>query len=145
VTDHAGNETEVKKSYAVGYAVCELYDWTKSQRAGANYTIKIELCDAAGTNVSSEGIVLTAIEVVDKDGTTFRLEPNFSGGSNDGFVFRYNATDNSYIYNLKTDDFPAGASRLGYVTSPAPLTEQQRNDIVTSGGSTNWARFTLSS
>jgi predicted outer membrane repeat protein len=142
-TDKAGNSSVVTKTYTVGYRVCELYDWTKSQKIGSNYTIKIRLCDAAGNNLSARSILLTAIEVLDQTGNEFTIEPNFSGSSNDGYQFRYEPKDKSYIYNLKTDGFPPGALRLGFVTTSASLTEAQRQAIIASNGSTNWARFTL--
>jgi hypothetical protein len=70
-----------------------------------------------------------------------QLEPDFSGGSNTGFEFRFSSKN--YIYNLKTDGFPAGSYVLGFVTTPDSLTTTQRDAIVAANGSTSFARFTI--
>ncbi|HSP28976.1 MAG TPA: hypothetical protein VLN74_10550, partial [Ilumatobacteraceae bacterium] len=98
------------------YGICLLYDPTQEKNIGSNYTIKLRLCDSQGRNLSARNITLTALTV------DLNLDPgpNFSGKANDGYEFRYNASDASYIYNLDTTALSAGNHRLYFTTRQVP-------------------------
>ncbi|MCU0260212.1 MAG: chitobiase/beta-hexosaminidase C-terminal domain-containing protein, partial [Ilumatobacteraceae bacterium] len=117
--DNAGNGTTRTATYTVtpAFAVCYLYDPYQPKNIGSNYTIKIRLCDpVTGANLSSRNITLTALTV---NGI---IDPgaNFSGNSNNGYVFRWTASDRSYTYNLDTARLPAGLNTLFFTTQPVP-------------------------
>ncbi|MDW3213051.1 MAG: choice-of-anchor Q domain-containing protein [Ilumatobacteraceae bacterium] len=120
-TDRAGTTTTATASYTVNLCVIEQYDHTQSKQIGSNYTIKIQLCDATGRNISSRNIVLTAVSVTGSDGVSFPPGPNDSGNSNNGYEFRY--AQKGYIYNLDTTSFPyvaPGSYTLNFTTAPVP-------------------------
>jgi hypothetical protein len=49
---------------------------------------------------------------------TLALRPNFSGRSNDGFLFRF--TGDSYIYNLDTTGYPSGTNEMWFYVDGQP-------------------------
>jgi hypothetical protein len=117
--DKAGNRQTNQAGYSVGYLLCDplLYDATQAKTIGSNYTIKLRLCDANNRNVSSKDLRLTALRVTALDtNIDYDPGPNYSGNSNNGYEFRYEAKDRSYVYNLKTDFFPAGNLLLKFTT-----------------------------
>ena len=82
-----------------------MYNADQAKNAGSNYTIKIELCDDSGANISDRKITLTALTITREDGTIYDPGKNDSGnangGNNDLFEFRYSNRD-GYVYNLDT-------------------------------------------
>lgn len=101
--------------------VIEDYDHTQAKQIGSNYTIKIQLCDANGKNISSRNIVLTAVSVSGSNGVSFPPGPNDSGNANSAYEFRF--SQKSYIYNLDTTSFPfidPGSYTLNFTTEPVP-------------------------
>ncbi len=92
--DTAGNvAVSLPITYTVGYGVCLQYDPTKPTTG--TVPIKLQLCDAAGRNLSAAGIKLTATRY---DSSNALPSPNWQGGSNTGYDFRFSSP--SYIYNL---------------------------------------------
>ncbi|MCU0308526.1 MAG: hypothetical protein MUE51_12310, partial [Thermoleophilia bacterium] len=129
-TDRAGNTATASRSYSVAYRVCLDYNPSKAGNIGATFPIKLRLCDAAGRNLSSSAITLRATEVARVgSGTSPALPPNDAGSSNSdpSYLFRLNAADSSYIYNLKTDGpgFVRGSYVLRFVVNgtTAPVYE----------------------
>jgi hypothetical protein len=112
-TDEAGNVTTASAEFSIGYRICLLYDPDHEQPVTGAVPIKLQLCDAAGTNLSKPSITLTALTV---DGT-LDPGPNFSGNSNYGRAFRYNAKLKGYIYNLNVDGLVAGPHTLEFEAS----------------------------
>jgi hypothetical protein len=104
-TDNAGNTATGSATYSAAYGLCLLYDNTKSYKAGSTAPLKIYLCDANGTDVSSSDIVLQAIALN-------RLDNNAAGTLEDSGLanspdnnFRYDSTlgpSGGYIFNLST-------------------------------------------
>ena len=94
-TDAAGNTATATVTYSVGYGVCLQYDPTKPQPVTGTVPVKVQLCDAAGNNLSSSGLKLTARHY---DDSSALPSPNWQGGSNPGYDFRFSS--GSYIYNL---------------------------------------------
>ena len=114
--DVAGNLTTLIRSYTVAYNVCLQYDPTKPSPLGGTMVIKLQLCNAAGVNLSSPSIAVVATLI---DGSV-APPPNFQGGSNLGNVFRF--ASGTYIYNLDTSQLPtigAGLHTLGFTVNGA--------------------------
>jgi hypothetical protein len=114
--DRAGNTTTLSQSYSVGYRICLQYDPAKPNPLGGTMVIKLQLCDAAGVNLSSPSIAVVATLI---DGSV-APPPNFQGSSNLGNVFRYSS--GSYVYNLDTSKLPtigAGTHSLGFTVNGA--------------------------
>jgi hypothetical protein len=112
--DVAGNRTTLSSSYNVGYLVCLQYDPTKPAPLGGTMVIKLQLCNAAGVNLSSPSIAVVATLI---DGS-MAPPPNFQGGSNLGNAFRFSS--GSYIYNLDTSQLPTigvGPHSLGFTVN----------------------------
>ena len=119
-SDNAGNTASQSVSYAISYNVCLLYDPTKARKSGSTYPIQIQLCDAAGHNVSSSGIIVQALSVT-------RLTTNApgvlddAGNSNPDFDFRYDSGLGGYIFNLKTTGFSTGTYNLNFSAGSDPV------------------------
>jgi hypothetical protein len=112
--DVAGNRTTLSRSYNVGYNICLQYDPNKANPLGGTMVIKLQLCNAAGVNLSSPSIAVVATLI---DGA-ITPPPNFQGNSNYGNVFRF--TSGMYVYNLDTSQLPTigvGAHFLGFTVN----------------------------
>jgi hypothetical protein len=97
----------------VTYRICLGYDPLKGQPRTGTVPIKVGLCDAAGNNLSSASITLVAVY---QDVVGQLPSPNFQGGSNTGYEFRFGS--GAYIYNLDPNQPPAlgvGAHTLYFV------------------------------
>ena len=117
-TDRVGNSAQAAATYAVTYRLCLLYDPTKpAGSANSTVPVKLRLCDAAGANLSSTSLTVTAVGL---DGSP--PPPNFSGDANTGYTFRYDAGTSSYVYNLKTKGMSTGshAMTLSIQGDPVP-------------------------
>ena len=105
-TDASGNTATASVDYVVAYAVCLLYDPAKAQPSGGTVPIKLQICDAEGTNLSKSTITVTAVALFElfDDGTEVlvTLQPQDSGKANTDptFDFRYDSQLKGYIYNL---------------------------------------------
>lgn len=84
---------------SVGYGICVDGDLSKPKKAGSTIPVKLRLCTADGTNLSSPGVSVTALGDV-----------RASGKANPGNVFRF--TDDGYIFNLSTKGMSAGVHEL---------------------------------
>jgi hypothetical protein len=99
----------VNQSFQVSYQTCLLYDTTKANNAGSTVPIKLTLCSANGSNLSSAATVLHAVQLVNV--TTGAAAPvNDSGSSNPGGNFRFDGA--SYIFNLSTKNLSPGTWQL---------------------------------
>jgi hypothetical protein len=121
---NTGNYTTATKTVVerVNYGVCALYDQTKAAKSGSTIPIKLQLCNSAGVNLSSSGIVVHAI------GTRL-ISPNAwgavedAGNANPDMDFRFTMFDPStggYIFNLQTKGLSTGVYQLGYVVGADP-------------------------
>lgn len=104
------------------YNVRTLYDPTKAVRSGSTIPIKLQLCDAAGGNLSSPGITLhaTGVSMVSSN-ITGPVED--SGNSNPDNDFRYDAGlggTGGYIFNLNTNGLATGSYNLKFTVGTAP-------------------------
>jgi hypothetical protein len=116
-TDVAGNAAPtVTASYNSTYSIGLLYDPTKAAKSGSTIPIKIYLANAQGQDVSSSGIVLTALQVVKISNST-TSDVLDAGNSNPDSNFRFDSslgTSGGYIFNLKTTGLSSGTYRLDF-------------------------------
>lgn len=101
--DNAGNTNQATATYSVIYAVCG-WDSSTAVKAGATIPLKLYLCDAAGNNVSSSGVVVKATSLKKLDNTAVGIVED-SGSANPDSNFRYDSTlfgSGGYIFNLST-------------------------------------------
>jgi hypothetical protein len=113
--DNAGNTSSATNTYTVKYAICLLYDDSKSHKSGSTVPIKFYLCDAGGNDVSSSSIVVQATSL-EQQSTQGVLEDSGHANSPEN-NFRYAETlgpSGGYIFNLSTKS-PSPA--LGSTTS----------------------------
>jgi hypothetical protein len=101
----------------VGYGISPQYDQTKVSKSGSTIPIKLIITDANGNNISSAGIVITAVNLV-QTSTNVSGDPQDSGNSNPDNNFRF--AGDSYIYNLKTTGLTAGVYKLYFTVGGNP-------------------------
>jgi hypothetical protein len=103
----------------VGYALCLLYDATKSVKSGAVYPIKLQLCDANGVNLSSSSFTLHATQVTSVSG--FSGDPESPGNANPDNDFRFDTTlGPGYIFNFSTKGLATGTYSLNFTVTGDP-------------------------
>ena len=109
-TDAVGNSSTQSVSYNVAFGACLLYDTTHAAKSGSTIPIKFELCDAAGNDVSSSAITVTALQIVMvSTGVTDTIID--AGNANPDNNFRFDgglAPMGGYIFNLKTTGLATG-------------------------------------
>src|SRR5712691_9427075 len=115
--DNVGNTSHQTVTYEVGYNICTLYDSTRAVQSGATIPIKLEICDAAGNDLSSAGIMLTAIGVTQLS-TSISGPVMASGNANPDNNFRFAGP--GYIYNLSTQGLSTGTYALAFTISGDP-------------------------
>ncbi len=104
---------DYEEPVAPSYAVCPLYEQTKAHKAGATAPIKLQLCDASGSNLSSGAIVVNAAGLTKLDGTASALVED-SGNANPDADFRYDEDLGGYVFNLSTAELSAGTWQLNF-------------------------------
>ena len=109
--DNVGNTASSSASYVVAYAVCVDYDQEKAHRSGSTIPLKIRLCDAAGQNVSSASIPVTATSVT-RIGDQVSNDIADAGSANPDANFRY--AGGAYIFNLKLTGYATGVYELAF-------------------------------
>ncbi|HVL69824.1 MAG TPA: hypothetical protein VM364_21375 [Vicinamibacterales bacterium] len=120
--DNVGNTTTQSFSYAVTYVAKPLYDVAKPHKSGSTVPIRLMLTDAAGTNVSSAEIVVTAVRVQHAaTGASFPIAyPNGSPGA----TFRFDPSEpagGAYIFTLSLKNYAAGTYLLAFVAGEDPI------------------------
>jgi VCBS repeat-containing protein len=106
----------------VQYAICAQYDQTRSVQGGATFPIKLQICDAAGNNLSSATIVLHATAILAASGVAGPVQD--SGNANPDNDFRPtggNGSNAGYIFNLSTDDLATGTYALQFTVQGDPV------------------------
>ena len=122
-TDNVGNATDVLHPYNVSSGVCLLYDPAKVKNAGSTVPIKLQLCTATGTNVSSPLISVQATAVT-RTSSTVSGVPDDSGNANPDNFFRYDTTLQGYIFNLSTKGYLTGTYDLSFTVAGNPVTHR---------------------
>jgi hypothetical protein len=102
---------------ATPYAVCPLFDQSRSHRLGSTVPVRIQLCEPDGTNLSSPSLVVTATALAKVDGTASTALAEDSGNANPDNGFRYDASLQGYIYNLGTRGLSSGTWELRFTVS----------------------------
>jgi hypothetical protein len=110
-TDNAGNVTTQTVNYSVTYSTCLDYDPGNVYQAGRTVPIKLHVCDGGGNNLSSPGIVVTAVGV-GLVSTTVYGDVNASGGANPDNDFRF--VGGFYVLNMSTKGLSTGSYYLYY-------------------------------
>ena len=101
----------------VAFNICVLYDQTKAVKSGATYPIKLQLCDVNGNNVSSDAIVVHAVNV-QQISTSAYGDVITAGNANPDNNFRF--SDGYYILNLKTTGLSTGVYKLYFTAGADP-------------------------
>jgi hypothetical protein len=120
--DRAGNQGVQSITYAVSYAICALYDQTKSHHIGSTIPIKLLLCDATGNDRSTSAVSVTATGLVEVSSQTSGA-PVSDGAANPDNNFRYDSTlgtSGGYIYNLATGGLVTGTYTLSFAVAGDP-------------------------
>ena len=122
--DVAGNQASITVNYVVTYRICALFDQFAVHQSGSTIPIKLQLCDAAGTDLSSSGTVVTAV-MLRRVSTSVTGTPVASGNANPDSNFRFDSSlgpTGGYIYNLSTKGLASGSYQLSFVVSGDPAT-----------------------
>jgi hypothetical protein len=101
----------------VGYGIVALYDQTKVHQSGSTIPIKLEITDANGNNLSSAGLVVTAVGISLVSTNAYGPVED-SGNSNPDNNFRF--TSDSYTYNLQTTGSATGVYYLYFTVGSDP-------------------------
>ncbi len=88
--------------------------------------IKLSLCDAAGANVSTSSLVLTATAVT-QISTSAPGALEDAGSANPDNEFRF--TNGSYVFNLQTTGFSTGTYALTFTATGDPIPHQVQFQI----------------
>jgi hypothetical protein len=118
----------ISSTLRIPYNICLLYDPTKAVKSGTNVGIKLMLCDAAGNDLSSPSITLTATGIT-------KVSNSISGAisiQSSGDIFAdFNATvptfnfkftkglgtSGGYSYTLSTKGLTTGSYNLNFLVA----------------------------
>jgi VCBS repeat-containing protein len=106
----------------VQFGICAQYDQSRSVQGGATFPIKVQLCDAAGDNLSSQSIVLHATAILAASGVAGPVQD--SGNANPDNDFRSvggSGQNAGYIFNLSTDGLATGTYALQFTVTGDPV------------------------
>ncbi len=106
----------------VGYAVCVLYDQSKSVQRNATVPVKLYLCNSTGGDVSAAGTVVTATALALVSNNASALLDD-SGNANPDNNFRFDSTlgpAGGYIFNLSTKPLGSGTYGLQFTAGADP-------------------------
>ena len=114
----------VEQAFTVGYGIATLFDGTRAAKAGSTLPVKLRLTDAAGADLSSASLVVTAIRL-ELVSSAASIAVQDSGNANPDGNFRFDAslgTSGGYIFNLSTKGLVTGTYDLVFMVSgdPAP-------------------------
>ena len=101
------------------YNLCLLYDSSKAAKSGSTLPIKLEVCDAAGSDLSLPAITLHAVDITQATSSGV-IQVQDSGNANPGNNFRFDSTLGSsggYIFNLSTKGLAGGAFKLNFTVT----------------------------
>ena len=120
--DAAGNRAAGRFVVSVGYNLCLLYDPAKVHNAGSTVPVRVQLCTAAGDNLSSASVTLNATAVVMLS-TTAEGVIEDAGQANADSNFRYDAAlggTGGYIFNLQTKGLSRGTYEVRFTAGTSP-------------------------
>ncbi len=108
---------------SVTYAICLLYDPTKSVKQNGTIPIRIQLCDASGGNVSSAAVTVHALGISQVSDSASENLIEIESPSNPDNDFRFDQTlggTGGYIYNARTTGL-AGTYYLYFTAGSDPI------------------------
>jgi Tol biopolymer transport system component len=114
------------------YEVCPLFEQSRAYRIKSTVPVRLQLCDAQGENLSSQSLVVTATDLVKKDGTASPSLVEDAGNANPDNNFRYDPTlgdTGGYVYNLSTKELSTGTWELRFTVSGDPTTYSVSFDL----------------
>jgi predicted outer membrane repeat protein len=112
----------------VTFKLRALYDEASPHKAGSAVPIKVQVLDASGRNVSAASLPVMAVSL--RNASTGQIvAPDASGNANPGGAFRFDASLQGYIYNLKTTVLPSGAWVMSITINGAPIIYDARVHI----------------
>src|SRR5207248_175919 len=116
------NPASAAATITIVYAARTLTDLSSAFSAGGTIPILIQLLDAAGNNLSSSAIDLTAVrlERVNADGSRTPVALQSAGNANPGNLFRYDADLKGYVFNLSTKGLGAGTYNFYWMAEGDP-------------------------
>jgi hypothetical protein len=107
---------------SVQYGICAQYDQTRSVLGGATFPIKVQLCDAAGNNLSSQSIVLHATAIITAFGVAGPVQDSGNANPDDDFRNVGGSGQNAgYIFNLSTNGLATGTYALQFTVTGDPV------------------------
>jgi hypothetical protein len=98
--------TFLSGNLTVTYGIHVLFDQAQLANSGSTIPIKLEITDAAGGNLSSANITVTALGIAPLDDPLALIPPEDSGNANADDLFR--PAGKKYIYNLNTTGLEPG-------------------------------------
>lgn len=104
------------------YGICPLYDWSHAVRSGAVIPIKLALCAADGTELSSSAVNVTAVSLAQAS-TAVSAPIDDAGAANPDDAFRFDptlGTSGGYIFNLSTKGLATGTYVLSFLAGADP-------------------------
>jgi hypothetical protein len=117
--DLAGNESAaVQVPYSVRYDFCGIRppinpDGTSIFKLGSTVPVKFQLKDAKGNFVSSATARIYVTKISNNvTGTEVEVEAVSTSAATTGNLFRYDPTDNQYIFNLSTKNLSTGTWKI---------------------------------
>jgi microsomal dipeptidase-like Zn-dependent dipeptidase len=122
-SDGVNNGSSQSHPYNAAFGICPLYDSTTAKKAGSTIPIKLQLCDAAGRNLSSSSIVVHATEVT-LTSTNAPAALDDAGNANPDFDFRYDAGLGGYVFNVSTKGYRTGTYALSFTANGDPTIHQ---------------------
>jgi len=114
--DKAGNQAAKTSTYHIRYVYSGVLkpinqDGSSEFKLGGAIPVKFQLADAGGSFITGATARLYLAKI--ENGAPGReIEAVSAGSANTGNLFRYDAADNQYIFNLKTRELSTGAWRL---------------------------------
>jgi len=115
-TDIAGNTATQTSSYTIAYNFLGILppiraDGSSIFNLGSTVPVKFRIADANGNYVSTATANLT-YQYITGDVLGTVKEPISTSAANEGNTFRYDSTDNLYIFNLGTEGMATGTYQL---------------------------------
>jgi hypothetical protein len=98
------------------YTVAPLYDPNRAVKSGGVLPLKLQLRDASGANLSSPSLVVNATGLVQKDNQPDGTLTE-AGNANADYNFRYDATLQGYVFNMKTAGLASGTWCLTFTVN----------------------------
>jgi len=123
-TDNVGNISPPQSAkYSVTYGLCLLYDPSRSVQSGSTIPLKLQLCDASNSDVSTSSVVFHATGLVQASTNSSEVI-QASGNANPDNDFRFDATlgpTGGYSFNLSTKGLTTGSYLLSFSAGADPL------------------------